>query len=231
MQVLLIEDEKNISSFIERGLVEAGHEVTPAYDGETGLSILAKASFDVVILDVILPQIDGWEVCRKIRQEMNRDTPILMLSALNQTEQVVKGLDAGADDYLGKPFKMTELVARLHALSRRYRHHSVHGNIVQFADLKMDLETMEVWRGETRIRLTSREFKLLQFFLNNANKVVTRFQLLEQVWGMDFDTGTNVVDVYVNYLRNKVDKDFKVKLLHTVYGVGYILKEENEAAE
>ena len=234
MEVLLIEDEKNIASFIERGLEEAGFSVRSAYDGETGLAFLEDSPFDIVILDVILPQMDGWEVCRKIRQDFRRNIPILMLSALNQTEQVVRGLDAGADDYLGKPFKMTELVARLHALGRRYRNHAtppVESNSIAVADLQMDLEAMEVWRGDARIKLTVREFRLLHFFLKNVNKVVTRFQLLDQVWGMDFDTGTNVVDVYVNYLRNKIDKDFPVRLIHTVYGVGYILKDDHAATE
>jgi DNA-binding response OmpR family regulator len=229
MKVLLVEDEKNIVSVLERGLGASGINVTSAYDGETGMELIKVTDFDVILLDVILPKRNGWEVCKTVRTELNKDTPILMLSALNHTDHIVKGLQAGADDYMSKPFKMSELVARLQALHRRHRGFNGFSNILQFADLKMNLDTREVWRGETPVKLTAREFKLLQFLMANPKRVVSRFELLDNVWGMDFDTGTNVVDVYINYLRNKIDKDFPDKLLHTVYGMGFILKEEHEA--
>ena len=231
MKVLVIEDEKNIASFIERSLSNAGYEASVAYDGETGLDILADKDFDVIILDIILPRKNGWEVCQHIRQQYRKDTPILMLSALNHTNHVVKGLEAGADDYMAKPFKLTELMARLQALVRRYRRQLPATSLLSYGGLEVNLESKEAYREGRPIKLTIREFKLLEFFLRHPGKALSRFELLEQVWGLDFDTGTNVVDVYVNYLRNKVDKGYSAKLIHTVYGMGYILKEGHDAAE
>lgn len=227
MQVLLIEDEKNIVSFISKGLEDQGCRVTAALDGESGLSLLGRQLFDVIILDIILPTVDGWEVCRRIRNDLRSDVPILILSALNQTEQVVRGLDAGADDYLGKPFKMTELYARVKALCRRYSGRLPGSRYLIYADLRLDLQNKEVWRGENKIQLTVKEFNLLKLFLSNPDKVLTRHQILEQVWGMDFDTGTNVVDVYMNYLRKKIDKGYRKRLLNTVFGMGYMLREHD----
>lgn len=220
----MIEDEKNISSFISKGLEAEGYNVMPAYDGESGLALMTRDHFDLIILDIVLPRMSGWDVCRKIRTELRNDIPILMLTALTHTDQVVKGLDAGADDYLGKPFKMTELLARLKALSRRYSGLMSMPNTLTYADLRMNLATKEVWRGDQLIQLTVKEYNLLKLFLSFPNKVFSRVQILEQVWGVDFDTGTNVVDVYVNYLRKKIDKDFEPKLLHTVFGMGYTLR-------
>lgn len=231
MKVLLIEDEKNIASFIERSLSSAGYQVSAAYDGETGLDMIAGNEFDVIILDIILPRKNGWEVCQQIRQQYQRDTPILMLSALNHTNHVVKGLEAGADDYMAKPFKLNELMARLHALVRRYRRQLPATNLLQYGGMELNLESKEAFRDGRLIKLTIREFKLLEFFMRHPGKALSRFELLEKVWGLDFDTGTNVVDVYVNYLRNKVDKGYSNKLIHTVYGMGYILKEGHDATE
>lgn len=231
MKVLLIEDEKNIASFIERSLASAGYEACVAYDGETGLDILSGQDFDVIILDIILPRKNGWEVCQHIRQQYRKDTPILMLSALNHTNHVVKGLEAGADDYMAKPFKLNELMARLHALVRRYRRQMPANRLLQYGGLEVNLESKEAFREGRPIKLTIREFKLLEFFMRNPGKALSRFELLEKVWGLDFDTGTNVVDVYVNYLRNKIDKGYTTKLIHTVYGMGYILKEGHDSAE
>lgn len=231
MKVLVIEDEKNIASFIERSLANAGYQVFAAYDGETGLDMMAGNEFDVIILDIILPRKNGWEVCQQIRQHYKKDTPILMLSALNHTNHVVKGLEAGADDYMAKPFKLNELMARLQALVRRYRRQLPANNLLLYGGLEVNLESKEAFREGKPIKLTLREFKLLEFFMNNPGKALSRFELLEQVWGLDFDTGTNVVDVYVNYLRNKIDKGFSNKLIHTVYGTGYILKEGYDTPE
>ncbi|MCO6479004.1 MAG: response regulator transcription factor [Phaeodactylibacter sp.] len=231
MKVLLIEDEKNIASFIERSLSSAGYQVMAAYDGETGLDLMAGNEFDVIILDIILPRKNGWEVCQQIRQQYRKDTPILMLSALNHTNHVVKGLEAGADDYMAKPFKLNELMARLHALVRRYRRQIPNNKLLQYGGLEINLESKEASREGRPVKLTIREFKLLEFFMRHPGRAFSRFELLEKVWGLDFDTGTNVVDVYVNYLRNKIDKGYSTKLIHTVYGMGYILKEENDATE
>lgn len=231
MKILLIEDEKNIASFIERSLSSAGFQVATAYDGETGLDMVATNEFDAIILDIILPRKNGWEVCQQIRQHHRKDTPILMLSALNHTNHVVKGLEAGADDYMAKPFKLNELTARLNALVRRYRRLLPTTNLLQYSGLEVNLDSKEAFREGRPIKLTVREFKLLEFFMSNPGKALSRFELLEKVWGLDFDTGTNVVDVYVNYLRNKIDKGYPNKLLHTVYGMGYILKEGHDATE
>jgi two-component system, OmpR family, copper resistance phosphate regulon response regulator CusR len=230
-RILLIEDEKNIASFISQSLENAGYRVFTAFDGETGLEMLKADDFDAIILDVILPRYNGWEVCQQVRQQMKKDTPILMLSAMNHTNHIVKGLEAGADDYLGKPFKMAELLARLQALLRRYSRAAPAQNILRFAGLELNTDSKEAWREGQKLKLTIREYRLLEYFIRNPGKALSRYNLLEQVWGLDFDTGTNVVDVYVNYLRNKVDKGFSKKLIHTVYGMGYILKENNDAEE
>lgn len=231
MRILVIEDEKNIASFIERSLEASGYEVVTAFDGETGLEILAASDFDAIILDVILPKFNGWEVCQQVRQRLLKDTPILMLSAMNHTNHIVKGLDSGADDYLAKPFKMNELQARLQALSRRYRRQTTAPSVLRYAGLEVNLEAKEAWREGRKVKLTIREFKLLECLIRNPGKALSRHELLEKVWGLDFDTGTNVVDVYVNYLRNKIDKGYPNKLIHTVYGMGYILKENHDASE
>lgn len=231
MKILLIEDEESIVSFLKRGLEKHGFQVTPAFDGETGISLFKSGSFDVVILDIVLPGKNGWEVCRAIRRELNAGAPILMLSALSRTEDIVKGLEEGADDYLVKPFQLSELKARLKALSRRNPSMKSVKAELRFEDLRIDEDTKEVWRAGDRIKLTGREQKLLRFFLQNPEKVLTRDQILDAVWGLDFDTGTNVVDVYVNYLRNKVDRKYSPKLIHTVFGIGYILKIERDPAK
>ncbi|TAE54076.1 MAG: DNA-binding response regulator, partial [Bacteroidetes bacterium] len=183
-------------------------------------------SFDMVILDIVLPRMSGWEVCQHIRQKYAMNLPVLILSALNQTEDVVKGLNAGADDYLGKPFKLSELHARIQALLRRYTGAVIPSANLLFADLKMSLDTHEVWRAGQKIKLTGKEFSLLQLFMSHPVKVLSRDRILEEIWGIDADINTNVVDVYVNYLRNKVDRGFDQKLLHTVFGMGYILRED-----
>jgi two-component system, OmpR family, copper resistance phosphate regulon response regulator CusR len=224
MKILLIEDEPSVSSFIQKGLQEHQHEVKVAFDGPTGLSLARQHSFDLIILDVIMPGMNGVEVCRKLRQEENLSTPIIMLTALSSTDDVVSGLDAGADDYISKPFKFKELVARIRAISRR-KSESRHSHLLQVADLQLNLDSKRVSRNEEEIKLTSREFALLEYLMKNKGKVVSRVDILENVWEVNFDMGTNVVDVYVNYLRNKVDKPYDKKLIHTVIGMGYILRD------
>jgi two-component system copper resistance phosphate regulon response regulator CusR len=227
MQVLLIEDEKNISSFISKGLEAEGYDVTPAYDGETGLALFQGGQYQFLILDVILPHMNGWEICKRIRQEHNNEVPILMLSALNETDHIVKGLNAGADDYLAKPFKMSELLARIKALSRRSKGYVPDAVFLEYGGLKVDSKSREVWRDEVKIKLTVKEFNLLVYLMKNPDKALSRMEILEHVWGIDFDINTNVVDVYVNYLRRKIDKEFDHKLIQTVFGIGYILRADD----
>jgi len=223
--ILLIEDEQNVAAFIRKGLQEEGYHVLNAYDGRTGLAILAREQVDLVILDIILPEINGIEVCREIRLGIFKAIPVLMLSALGTTDQIVTGLDTGADDYLVKPFKVKELLARVKALLRR---NNLSGNLAQvlkIADLELDCDSKTAMRAGTEIKLTSTEYRLLEFFMRHQRKVLSRIDLLENVWDINFNMGTNVVDVYVNYLRNKIDKEFKSKLIHTVIGLGYVMKE------
>jgi len=224
MNILVIEDEQNVASFIKKGLEENGMNVILAYDGETGLSLLEQQEFSVIVLDVILPNINGWDVCQRIRKQLRLKTPVLMLTALSSTDNLVKGLDQGADDYLAKPFKFQELLARVKALDRRNRNQIATPSILKFEDLEMDTDQKMVKRAGNVIKLTSREYNLLEFFLKNPQKVISRMDILENVWGVNFDFGTNVVDVYVNYLRNKMDKNFDTKIIQTVVGMGYILR-------
>lgn len=225
MKILLIEDEPSVSSFIKRGLEENGYTVEQAFDGDMGLSLARQGSFELMIIDLILPHRNGLEVCRILREEGHKDIPILMLTALSTTADVVAGLEAGADDYLRKPFKFQELLARINALARR-RQIAPSGKKFTVANLVMDMEAKTVSRDEKEIPLTAREFTLLEFFIRNKGRVISRNTILEHVWELDFDTGTNVVDVYVNYLRKKIDKDFSPKLIHTVIGMGYVFKEK-----
>jgi two-component system copper resistance phosphate regulon response regulator CusR len=224
MKILVIEDEQSVSSFIRKGLEEQGYEVTQAFDGSTGLRAAVQHRFDLLILDLILPGINGLEVCKKLREGGEVPTPILMLTALGATEDVVTGLDAGADDYLVKPFKFKELLARIRALTRRKSLSSATKQL-QVANLEIDLDRKVVSRGEKPIKLTAKEFNLLEYLIRNKGRVVSRVDILENVWEVNFDMGTNVIDVYVSYLRNKIDKNFSPKLIHTVVGMGYVLKE------
>jgi two-component system copper resistance phosphate regulon response regulator CusR len=224
MKILIIEDEQSVSSFIRKGLEEQGFEVTQAFDGPTGLRAVAQNRFDLIILDLILPGMNGLAVCKKLREEGETAVPILMLTALGATEDVVTGLDAGADDYLAKPFKFKELLARVRALTRRKNISSATKQL-QVADLEIDLDSKMVSRGEKTIKLTAKEFNLLEYLIRNKGRVVSRVDILENVWEVNFDMGTNIIDVYVNYLRNKIDKNFSPKLIHTVVGMGYVLKE------
>ncbi|GGH79022.1 DNA-binding response OmpR family regulator [Filimonas zeae] len=227
LKVLLVEDEVNVASFIQRGLSEAGYEVTVAMDGDTGYSLASAHEFAIILLDVMLPGINGLEVCRRLRQA-NNNTPVLMLTALGSTENVVTGLDSGADDYLVKPFKFAELQARIRSLTRRNFSAMEKPDMLSMADLVVNTTAKTVQRGGKPIALTATEYRLLEYMLKNQRKVLSRMEILEHVWGIDFNMGTNVVDVYVNYLRKKLDKGGSLPLIHTVIGMGYIMKEMHE---
>ena len=223
MRILVIEDEAGVVSFIKRGLEEQSFVVDVAYDGRIGKELALQNQYDIVLLDIVLPVIDGLTVCREIRQYS--DVPILMLTALGTTNDIVTGLDLGADDYLTKPFKFQELLARIRALVRRKANLHTSGNFT-IANLEVDYRTKLVKRDGEMIKLTAREFYLLQYFIRNRGIVLSRADIAENVWDTSFESGSNVVDVYVNYLRNKIDKNFSPRLIHTVYGMGYIFKED-----
>ncbi|EID76601.1 response regulator transcription factor [Imtechella halotolerans] len=226
--VLVIEDEQNVAAFIKKGLNEAGYHVFIAYDGDTGLDLIQQKQIDFILLDVILPGKNGVEIAKEIRSRGHSETPILMLTALGTTDNIVNGLDAGADDYLIKPFKFKELLARLRALERRKNFTVSPQAKLKIANLELDTDAKVVKRDKDEIKLTSTEYRLLEYFMKNPNKVLSRIEILESVWDIGFDIGTNVVDVYVNYLRNKIDKEYSPKLIQTVIGMGYILKEDYE---
>lgn len=223
MNILLVEDESSVVSVVQRGLSEQGVSVSVALDGTTGLQMARAHNFDVIILDIMLPGINGLEVCKTLRKD-GVNTPILMLTALGSTQNIVTGLDNGADDYLTKPFKITELYARMKALSRRKGNNIREENTIKIGGLEMNTVSKTVYRDGILLSLTATEYKLLEYFMRNSNKVLSRMEILEHVWDINFNLGTNVVDVYVNYLRKKVDKNFEPKMLQTLVGMGYILK-------
>ena len=222
-KILLVEDEVNIASFIERGLREFGHEVYVAYDGAAGWELTQKNDFQLLILDIIMPKMNGLQLCKQYGQRFGYHAPVIMLTALGTTEDIVSGLDAGADDYLVKPFSFQELEARIKALLRRSGNESVH-MALRCGDLVLDPPSHRAIRNGQVIDLTVKEYRLLEYFIQNQGTALSRMNLLKNVWDKDFDTNTNVVDVYVNYLRTKIDKDFEPKLIHTVVGVGYMME-------
>jgi heavy metal response regulator len=221
MHILLVEDEKKVASFIQRGLEAEHYTVDVAYDGEAGLVRVFDSDYDLLILDVMLPKRNGLSVLQEVRQQ-KLNLPVLLLTARDTVADKVAGLDRGADDYLTKPFAFEELLARVRALLRRGA--PMPAPILTLADLRLDLVTRQVTRASKRIDLTAKEFALLEFFLRHPGRVLSRTLIAQHVWGVDFDTFTNVIDVYVNYLRKKIDTDFEPKLLHTVRGAGYVLK-------
>ncbi|WAC13724.1 response regulator transcription factor [Dyadobacter pollutisoli] len=229
MKLLLIEDEPNVISLIQRSLSASGHEITVAMDGQSGLEMALRHIFDIIILDLMIPVINGMEVCRRLRHAQSK-TPILMLTALGTTENIVSGLDAGADDYMTKPFKLAELEARLRTLTRRGKEPDKEKNqdMLVLGDLILDKVTKTVKRNGQLIDLTATEFRLLEYLLENTNRVLNRMEILENVWDINFNLGTNVVDVYINYLRKKINKNHPVKLIHTVFGMGYVIREAYE---
>jgi DNA-binding response OmpR family regulator len=235
MKLLLIEDEPSVVSFIHRYLTEAGYDVSVALDGQSGLQMATEHNFQLIILDVMLPGMNGIAVCKALR-EQNDTTPILMLTALGSTENVVAGLDSGADDYLVKPFKQAELLARIRSLLRRNPDNAANAinvatnnhntNVLKVADLELDLNTKSASRYGENIVLTATEYRLLEYMMRNPRRVLSRMEILENVWGVDFNMNTKVVDVYVNYLRKKVNRKEQPALIQTVVGMGYMLKEE-----
>ncbi|KQM64610.1 two-component system response regulator [Pedobacter sp. Leaf216] len=225
MNLLLVEDEPSVVSVISRGLTEEGFTVSIAPDGAIGKQMALDNQFDLIILDIMLPGINGLELC-KIIKEKKPNTPVIMLTALGTTENVVNGLDNGADDYLIKPFKFAELFARIRMLLRRYHGAVSQDQIITIADLQINLSAKTVKRDQQEIVLTATEYRLLEYMSKNKSKILSRIDILENVWDIDFNLGTNVVDVYVNYLRKKIDKNSDQKLIHTAVGLGYILKEK-----
>ena len=224
-QICLVEDEQKVAAFICKGLMEHGYQITTAKDGAMAMDLLQGSKFNLFILDIMLPDINGIELCRKIRRT-DAKTPILMLTALDQIQNKVAGLKAGADDYLVKPFHFSELLARIEALLRRQQMSADYDRTLSFDDLKLDTGSNIVERAGQQIALTAKEYTLLELFMRNPNKILSREYIGEQVWKIDFNTGTNFIDVYVNYLRKKIEKGFKSKLIHTVIGMGYILRDE-----
>lgn len=226
IKILLIEDEKKIADTLSKGLKELDYHVETAYDGKIGMRIFESGSFNMIITDINLPGINGYDLCKAIRSR-NQHIPIIMLTALSATDDKIEGFDAGADDYLVKPFEFKELLARIRALLKRTMNQQLPaGNILTVADLELDVDSKEVTRAGKPISLTAKEFQLLEYFMRNRNRVVSRADIAERVWELDFDTKTNVIDVYVNFLRKKIDKDFDPKLIHTQVGMGYMMKEK-----
>ncbi|OIN58511.1 DNA-binding response regulator [Arsenicibacter rosenii] len=225
MKILVVEDEPKLASFIKKGLEEQSCEVDVAFDGQIGRAMAISKPFDVIILDVNLPKMNGFDVVHSLRQQQVK-TPVLMLTAMGSVDDKLTGFDAGADDYLVKPFEFRELMARLKALHKRGSDSGPQANVLKIADLELDLNEKVARRAGKRIELTAKEFGLLEYLMRNRGRVVSRIDIAEKVWDIHFDTGTNVIDVYVNFLRKKIDKDFPTRLIHTVIGMGYMLKEE-----
>ena len=223
MRILVVEDEKKVASFIQRGLEGEGFQVDIAEDGEAGVAAGTSNPYDLILMDVMLPKMDGLSAVRALR-DAGVNTPVLCLTAKDAVEDIVAGLDSGSDDYLTKPFAFAELLARVRALVRRGSQER--GADITYADLRLDPVAHKVWRSGKEIELTAKEYALLEYFIRNPEKTLTRNMIAEHVWDYTFDSFTNIIDVYVNYLRKKIDRDFTVKLVHTVRGVGYMLKAE-----
>jgi DNA-binding response OmpR family regulator len=224
-KILIVEDEQKIANTLKQGLAENGFYVEVAYDGNIAASLFENSDFNLIVLDVNLPGINGYELSKMIRNR-NSNIPIIMLTALNSLNNKIEGYDAGADDYIIKPFEFKELLMKIRVLLKRTMNQTIPvGNTLRVADLEMNLDSKEVKRGPKIINLTAKEFQLLEYLMRNKNRVVSRADLAINVWDIDFDTNTNVIDVYINYVRNKVDKPFDQKLIQTQVGMGYILRE------
>lgn len=224
MRILVIDDDEKITTLMKRVLNFEGHETYIAFSGQEGLELAAQAEPDLVILDIMMPGMDGWEVCRRIR--MQSDVPILMLTARDEVADRVRGLDAGADDYLVKPFALEELLARVRALVRRAQRNRIKDkHVLSYADLVLDIDNREVCRGEQTISLTTREFELLKLFMEHPRQVLTRELIMERIWGFDYSGESNVLEVYIGNLRQKLESGSNKRIIHTVRGVGYTLRE------
>lgn len=228
-RILVLEDEQRVAGLLQRGLEEIGYSVTVAYDGDMGLRLFKAGEFDLVISDIIMPKMNGFEFCKEIRA-INKTVPVIMLTALGATDDKLEGFDAGADDYMVKPFDIRELDARIRVLLKRSS--AANGEEepehISCGSLTVDLKTRSVEREGMPVKLTPKEFNLLVYMVRNAGRVVSRVEIAEKVWNTHFDTGTNFIDVYINYLRKKIDRDFEPKLIHTVAGVGFILRNGDE---
>lgn len=225
IHILIVEDEKKIAESLKKGLEEFGYQVHLAFDGLMGEKMFFTKHFDLIFLDINLPGMNGLDLCKRIRS-FNKSVAIIMLTTFGAVADKIEGFDVGADDYIVKPFAFEELLVRMRALLRRTTNENMpSGNILRVADLEMNLDTKVVTRDQEKIRLTAKEFQLLEYLLRNKNRVVSRADIGENVWDIDFDTGTNTIDVYINYLRNKIDKKYPVKLIHTKVGFGYLMKD------
>jgi heavy metal response regulator len=225
MKILLVEDDKHIARFVKKGLTENGFSVEVAFHGQEGLTFALQKSYDLAILDILLPGVEGTEILRRMRERDIR-TPVIFLTAKDTEKDIVEGLNLGADDYLVKPFSFNELLARIRALLRRGKL-AEPASRLQIANLIVEVEGHRVFRDRTKIELTPKEYALLEFFMRHPGEIVTRTMISEKIFGYHFDTGTNIVDVHVSHLRNKIDKDFEPKLIHTVKGVGYVFEERS----
>jgi len=223
MRILFVEDDKGIVRFVKKGLIENSYAVDVAFDGEDGLSLALHRNYDLIILDILLPEMDGREALRRLRK-MEIQTPVIFLTAKDSENDIVQGLNLGADDYITKPFSFNELLARIRALLRRGKMVSP-PSVLQIANLTLDVEGHRVLRDKMKIELTPKEYALLEFLMRHPGQITTRTMIAEKVWDYHFDSGTNIIDVHVSHLRNKIDKDFEPKLLHTVKGVGYVLED------
>jgi len=225
--ILIVEDEKKIADTLKLGLVENGYDVQVAYDGETGLKLFSTSPFQMVLIDINLPGINGVDLCKIIRR-MDTAAFVIMLTSMNTLANKIEGYDAGADDYLAKPFEFRELLLRIRAVLKRGRSEKSRDiNILTAPNMEMHLDTRDVIRSNQKISLTVKEFQLLEYLMQNQNKVLSRAEIAINVWGINFDTNTNLIDVYISYLRNKIDKNFEPRLIHTHIGTGYILKSKD----
>jgi two-component system copper resistance phosphate regulon response regulator CusR len=222
-KILMLEDEVKTVTTITKGLLENGYDVEYAHDGEQGLAMIYANHYDLIITDILMPKVDGFEVCQKVRQK-NKSVPILILSALGLTEDKLKGFELGSDDYLVKPFDFKELLARVKALLKRSTEEVAVVNLIEYEGLTLNIDTKEVFSNSKPIQLTAKEFHLLEYFMFHKEMLLTKEQIIEHVWGLDFDPGTNILEVYISYVRNKISHDSAVKYIQTRKGIGYIFK-------